>query len=117
MDDLELREALAREVFGYEPEHFNKTLVRTEPVGEIDFTVPAYESTYEGMGLVIERMREMHYYVMMNTVPAGAYAVFRRAVDDPDMIDPSVGPKFEGYADDIFCAVALAALAAARSEK
>jgi hypothetical protein len=124
VDDLELRAALAREVMGrkvhwlaeasgfwFEVADADRQKYGAVPVFfERDGKVPAYESTYEGMGLVIERMRELGFrYVIHNANLEGrAFAAFG---------DASMSGIERGRADDQHLprAVALAARAAVRS--
>lgn len=71
--------------------------------------IPAYSTTYEGMGLVLERMRGFGWYGSVKmSLDMSCYARFTR----------NASPKYHGFevdADTLPHAVCLAALKAVRS--
>ncbi|MCA9180556.1 MAG: hypothetical protein KDA51_03865 [Planctomycetales bacterium] len=113
MNDLELREALAREVFDYGKVgglfaewgySASSKLLRVDDL-------PAYESSYEGMGLVIEAMERKGWDCAIEFAHSMAFVAFATIGHKPweyiEREEALTAPR----------AVALAALAAIRSEK
>ncbi len=70
----------------------------------------AYSTTYEGMGLVLERMQALGYeYALGNAAWEGINATFARVADTPH------AREHTNHAASLPLAVALAALAAVRA--
>lgn len=102
LSGIELREAVAREVMGYAVEHFNKTLARVEPINEIDWTVPHYESSIEAAWSVVEKMRPWTCQIVAGGDTTDAYVCF-----DMDGL-----MSHDAQADTVPLAICRAALAA-----
>lgn len=113
MDDLELREAVAREVFGLPKVHETGVLCRQLFWSDSSppHPIPPYESTYEGMGLVIDAMERKGWECAIEFAHSMAFVAFARCGHKPweyiEREEALTAPR----------AVALAALAAVRSEK
>lgn len=117
MDDLELREALAFEVIGvadgsvYAPNDAEARENFLRGAKQAIANGPAYESSYEGMGLVIEAMERKGWDCAIEFAHSMAFVAFATIGHKPweyiEREEALTAPR----------AVALAALAAIRSEK
>lgn len=138
MSGVKLREAVATEVMGVHVIHYNKhddpgrpctTVVIPDGVNQIDFcgtltlhklrkAIPAYESTWEGAGQVVEKMRERGFvFFYLSTVPCDEATRSKASFAKATPLGRKSPVMHDAIAETVPLAICRASLQAVRAAK